>query len=91
MASSTEPDLFFINDPVVENVAGTILPILKSYTLLWFGLLRTNTCVLVLPHATVSVVGMIRTSINRAARDVFPTALRADKVPYGCVIDPAAY
>ena len=83
MASSTNPDLFFVADLVIENVAGTAPPVLKRYRLLPFGLLCTNTCVLILPHAAVSGVGMIRVSINRATRNLLPAALRANKVPYG--------
>lgn len=91
MASSTAPDLLLVNDPVFESVRFTVLPILNSYTLLGFGLLRTNICVLVLPHATVSVVRVIRTSINHATGDFLPAILRADEVPYGRVLNFAAY
>lgn len=56
-----------------------------------FGLLRTNTCVLVLPHATVSVVRVIWTSINNATGNFLPAVLRANEVPYGCVLNSAAY
>ena len=82
MTSSTNPDQIFVCDLVIEHVTGTILPILKSDRLFRFGLLRTDTCVLVLPHAAVSVVGMIRVSINLASRDFSPAALGANKEPY---------
>ena len=90
MASSTTPDLFLVYNLVVEHVASTMLPVSKSYTLLRFRFLRADTCVLVLPHAAVSVVRMVQASVNRATRDLFPAALRADEVPYGCVIDATA-
>lgn len=91
VASSTAPDLSFVCDLVIEHVACMILPISNSYTLFGFGLLRTNTCVLVLPHTTVSVVQMMRASINDATGDFFPAVFRADEVPYGCVVDVTTY
>ena len=91
MTSSTNPDQILVCDLVIENVTGTIPPILKSDRLFRFGFLGTYTCVLVLPHAAVSVVGMIRISINLTSRDFSPAALCADKEPLGCVIDGTAY
>ena len=91
MASSTYPHPFFVYDFVIEYVVGAILPISKSYKLFRFGLLRANACVLVLPHATVSVIGMIWASVNFATRDPLPAALGANEVPYRSVIDGTAY
>lgn len=91
MASSTTPDIPLVIDLVIRHVACTILPILKSHTLLSLGLLRTDTYVLILPHAAVPVVGMIRASINHATRDLLPAALRANEVPCGGTIDGTAY
>ena len=82
MTSSTNPDQLFVCDLVIEHVTGTILPILKSGRLFRLGLLRTYACVLVLPHAAVSVVRVILGSINLASRDPSPAALRANKEPY---------
>lgn len=91
MTPSTAPDVFLVHHFVIDHVAYVILPVSNSYTLPRFGLLRTNACVLVLPHATVSVERVFRTSINCAARDFFPAVLCADEVPCGCVIDATAY
>ena len=91
MASSTDPNHFSIQNLVIEYVIGTILPILNRYRLFRFGLLRTNTCVLIFPHAAVSVVGMIRASINLATRDLFPAACHANEVPYRRVIHSTAH
>lgn len=91
MASSIAPDLFLVCDLVIGYVAFITLPISNSYTLLGFGLLRTNTCVLILPHATISIVRVIRVPINHATGDFLPAVPCADEVPYGCVIDATAY
>lgn len=91
MTSATAPDVFFVHNLVIDHVSCIIQPISNSYTLLVFGLLGTHTRVLVLPHATVFVVWAIRASINDAARDFVPAILRADEVPYTCVIDATAY
>lgn len=80
-----------VYDPIIEIVCFMLLLVSSSCMLFRFGLLRTNTCVLVLPHATVSVVRVIRTSINHATRDFLPAVLRADEVPYGCVLNFTAY
>ena len=91
MAPSAAPDLSIVYDFVIEHVAFRTLPISNSYTLLGFGLLRTNTRVLVLPHATISIVRVIWGPINRATGDFSPAFLGADEMPYGCVIDVTAY
>ena len=91
MTLSTAPDHFIVYDLVIKHVAFTTLPISNSYTLLVFGLLRTNTGVLVLPHATISIIRVIWRPINRATGDFSPAVLRADKTPYECVIDFTAY
>lgn len=91
MASSTAPDLFLVHDLIIEHVAFMLLPISNSQALLGFGLLRTDICVLVLPHAAVSVVRVIRASINRATGDFFPADFRTYEIPCRRVIDATAY
>ena len=90
MASSANPDLVLVCDLVVEHVIDAILPTPRSYALLRFGLLCTDTRVLVLPHAAISVEWMIHASIDRATGNPFPATFCTEKVPYGGAIDPAA-
>ena len=69
IASATAPNLFFDIELVNEDISCIIVhPISHSYTLLGFWLLRTKTCVLTLPHATIYVVLVIRVSINAAPK-----------------------